>query len=108
SPPQPPWHERAWFRVDWSTDAAGDEVYAFDEASTFGYPNAAKYHALTVHPPNLDHDLERGVLSFRAATLVTWNEVDDGTKPCAFDLPHVAPEGPCPKGELRLAYELSR
>ncbi len=106
--PQPPWQERGWFRIDWSTDLAGAEFYAFDAATAAGYPNAVDYHALSVYPPDLGYDLESGQLAFRTGAFVTWHDIDEETKGCIFDFPDAIPDSPCPMGELRLAYELSR
>jgi len=107
SKPEPPWEDQPWFRLDWSRDV---EVkgYAFDAASAAGYPDAARYEPLNASPPSFAYDLAAGYLAFDVGAFVAWNDIDEATKGCAFDLPDVAPEAPCPTGQLRLAYELHR
>lgn len=109
SPPQPPWQECGWFRIDWSTNLAGAEFYAFDAATAAGYPDASEYQSIAFYPPNnLDYDLEGGELTFRTAAFVGWHDIDENTKGCVFDFPDAAPEDPCPIVELHLAFELRR
>jgi hypothetical protein len=107
-PPEPPWEERPWLRVDWSTDPFGAAFYAFDMASAAGYANAAEYAAINVYPANSSHDLDAGYLTFRTGTFVAWHDIDASTKGCALDLPDAAPGVACSTGELRLAYALRR
>ena len=103
---QPLWYERPWVRVEWWSGLAPN--YDFDEATANGHPEAIEYHPVTYYVEDFDDDLDDDRLALDVKTSVTWNDLDDGTPGCAFDVPDATPETGCPPFELTLRYELSR
>lgn len=103
---RPPWFDRPWFRLDLSADLAPS--YAFDAATANGYPDAVEYHPIEYYVEGVADDLADDRLAFDNRAYVTWNDIDEATPGCAFDIPDATSETGCPSFEIALQYELRR